>query len=117
MKKADIEKIWNATVLNGGSSTINGDGYKTLRNYNGYLVGGFSACLKVSGEFEAFSKAVKNLDKMLERGDILGTWVHNDTIYIEQSKLIENLDFAIAIAKLNEQLAIFDMAKQEDVKV
>ena len=117
MTKADIEKIWNATVLNNGSSSVKGDGYKTLRNYTGYLVGGFSHCIKVSGDFEAFSKALNNLDKMLERGDILGTWVHNDTIYIEQSKLIENLDFALAIAKLNEQLAIYDIQKQNDIKV
>lgn len=117
MKTSDVMKIWKSTILNGGSSSIKGDRYKTLRNYNGYLVGGFSHCIKVSGDFEAFTKALNNLDKMLERGDILGTWAHNDTIYIEHSKIVENLDFALEIGRINKQIAIYDIQKQNDIKV
>lgn len=118
MRKVDIEKIWNATILNNGSSSVKGDGdYSILHAYNGYIVGGFSACIKAGATIEEFSKALARMDKMLPSNAILGTWIHEGQIYIEQSKIIENLDFALAIAKLNEQIAIYDLAKQEDVKV
>lgn len=117
MRKADIAKIYEVTMSNGGSSNIKGNRYQLLKAQNGYIVGGFSDCIKVSKNFDDFSKAMKRIDKMLSNGDILGTWVYEGIIYIEQSKIIDSLDFAIEIGKLNNQIAIYDLEKQSDIQV
>lgn len=118
MNKEAIVKIYNATVLNGGSSSVKGDGdYSILHAYNGYIVGGFSACIKAGANLEAFTKAITRMDKMLPSNAILGTWINEGQIYIERAKVVYDFDFAMELGKMNEQIAIFDIANQEDVKV
>ena len=118
MRKEVIEKLWNATVLNGGSSSIKGDGdYSILHAYNGYIVGGFSACIKAGATIEEFSKALTRMDKMLPSNAILGTWINEGKICIERAKVVYDFDFAMELGKMNEQIAIFDIARQTDIEL
>ena len=87
---------------------------------NGYMIGGFSEAFIIPLNEEAkLLKAIELRLKELEarelEGLVLGLWANNNNLFIELSKNI--LDKREAIAKAIEfnQLAIFDIAKGEEI--
>lgn len=44
----------------------------------------------------------------LNNSESLGTWLDNGLVYFDKSVSIENLDEALELAKMNNQLAIYD---------
>lgn len=55
----------------------------------------------------------------LKKHGTIGTWINadNNMVYLDTSKTIENKDEAIAFAKESNQLAIYDLVKNEEIKI
>lgn len=45
----------------------------------------------------------------------LGAWVNNGKIYLDVVTIVRNLKVAIRLAKINKQLAIFDLDNQKEI--
>lgn len=50
-------------------------------------------------------------------GGFLGLWVSNDNLYIDTTYTFNILDNAIAYAKKNNQLAIYDFNNKKEIKI
>lgn len=48
-------------------------------------------------------------------GCFLGTWVHEDNVYIDVTEHFVDLDKALEAARLGNQLAIWDIEKEEEI--
>jgi hypothetical protein len=86
----------------------------------GYMIGGFSEAFIIplneeAKLLEAIELRLKELEARELEGLVLGLWANNNNLFIELSKNI--LDKREAIAKAIEfnQLAIFDIAKGEEI--
>jgi hypothetical protein len=60
-----------------------------------------------------------NRELLSDRRNSFGTWVDYETkkVYLDVSRTISDRDVALAIAKRNNQLAIFDLKKCEEISL
>ena len=111
------ENFYSVVVSNGG---ITFDLFKKSEPSSGYVVAtgkqpetiqekDFTVA-KLATEFNSISKdAVK--------GDCFGAWLNEGLWYLEKSKIIDDLDQALSIARQNNQIAIYDVANNEEIKL
>jgi hypothetical protein len=56
-----------------------------------------------------------NVDVLRAPGRCLGTWIDKGILYVDTSVVVQSLDEALAIARANNQLAVFDIQKGKSV--
>jgi hypothetical protein len=64
--------------------------------------------------------AERELDKSeLESGMVVGVWTDSETgkVYLDKTRLVRNLTKATMYATLWNQIAIWDNAKQEEIRI
>ena len=122
-KKEVIKKLF-IEVFEGRKDgfTINSDLYQPE---TGYIIGIYSDNeilrkfqVKMYTDLNKFENQIIELIDLYFYNDIkfyLGTWVHNNEVYIDLSIRTEDKQTAIDSAKIFSQLAIYDLSKKETI--
>ena len=58
-----------------------------------------------------------NLEFFESKDYFLGSWLHEDNVYLDISINVETLDIALNIAKQNNQLVIYDVSNRACIMV
>ena len=105
--KNTAKKIIEATLKNGGYSHDTKHRYSVAYGDNEFIIS-FS---------EVALLQIVHLNYLKVHGTI-GTWINteNNMVYLDTSKTIENRDEAIEFAKESNQLAIYDLVANEEIK-
>jgi hypothetical protein len=115
------------TIKNGGSSYNPEYG---IQPKSGYMVSIKDAIkvklnirLKDSEQEKVIAKAVHEAltnygSLLVESDNFLGSWISDDNyLYIDISKNVQGIRQAIKIGMLNEQLAIYDISNDKEIKL
>ena len=90
--------------------------YKTINAKKGFMVSlqGYEKKCKTDEETE---KAIKENMEIVKKLDsaYLGAWIDEGITYIDISVLVENKEDAMELGKINNQLAIYDIQKNESI--
>ena len=83
----------------------------------GYAVGGFAPTDIVN-----FDDASTVPDRLMEfiaahQVSFIGTWVHEDDIYIDGVAIIEDRAVALTVAAAHREMAIWDFSTNEEIQV
>lgn len=109
-----LQTIYAKTITNNGTS------YNVLTNQfgtdKGFMVSLPNRELRVP--IELFNPQIiqnfinSNIELLNNKDNFLGTWVDNGYVYLDVSKCYKDIDTAIRIGMLSDQLAIYDNANQ-----
>lgn len=111
--------VWEHTLEHGGG-TFNPTTGQALTLDHGYMVATLADCVKIH---ESDTQAVDILAAFLQRQpvygdgrkDLIGTWVHEGTVYVDTTELIEDRHEAITLGTLRKELAIWDNAAGDEI--
>lgn len=111
-----IEKIKNAIIENGGITLDT----RTLENANlktGYMVSlsGYEIITTIDNLTINTLLAHAKIAHAL--GGYVGLWLDNDNLYIDISLNIKSLRKSLRVAKLHNQLAIYDIENDREIRV
>jgi len=118
MNKLNLDNIIDLTVKNnGGTFNLHNIDISTT---TGYVVAikGFEKIVAIDNfNKSAISEYIEeNLPVFLQYPEAhLGTWVHEGNVYLDISKVYQNENIAISIAKQQGEIAIFNLEKLESV--
>ena len=105
--KNRIKGIFEETLKNGGyTEKVNGRYIIGLKN--GYAK-------KISST--DYNQFYNTIDKLEKEHISYGTWQHEGYIYIDENVQVNDLKKAVKIGKKNRQLAIYDIVKNEEIKL
>lgn len=105
--KNRINGIYEETLKNGGyTESVNGRYVVGLKN--GY------AKKIASADYNQFYNIINKLE---EEKVSYGTWYNENSIYIDENVQVNDLKKAVKIGKKNRQLAIYDIVKNEEIKL
>lgn len=107
--------LLDSAVENGGG-TFNSDG-ETFSGV-GYVVGGKAPTLTLSATVIG-PASVQMVDAWLfnNKSRFYGSWLDNGTIYIDAVDIIDSLVQAEELGRSRGELAIYDMAAGEDIRL
>ena len=110
MKNINYKEVYEQTLENGGHTVDIGGRYMVA-------IAGYEVIIPV----EEFNGSVVELYSKYSMPRIinatLGTWVHNNNVYLDSSIAFSSLEEALKVAKENNQIAIFDTVALEEIKV
>lgn len=116
--KKENMKTTNKTIKeilkNGGGTLNNGK----LINYEyGYMVGQGTINIIDTNTLKGNNNIITMVKIILERQDnnLVGLWVNEGLIYIDNVKLVENKQDAIKLANDYKELAIWDNANKNEI--
>lgn len=110
-------ELWFSAQEKGGGTFKRWSG-EEYEEGKGYVVGGDVEGLKlpkdsrVIGSVEAIAAWI---DKT--RSPYVGSWVDYDTIYVDGCDVVIDRDEAIALGKERNQIAIWDLANNEELRI
>ena len=104
--KNTVKNIIEATKNNGGYSHDTKHRYSVAYGDNEVIL-----------PIKEFNEEV--VDNYLKEHGTIGTWINteNNMVYLDTSKTIESKAEAIEFAKESNQLAIYDLVKNEEVRI
>lgn len=110
-----VSELLEATMRDGGC-TVDTKTFQPSSKAAGYFVGGTvpETVIEVS---EHAAKSLKlAVSAALTNGvEYLGTWVHENNIYVDGSQWITSLADAIKLGRERGELAIWDAGKAEEI--
>ena len=117
----NIFNFIDQTIKNGGSSYNPEYG---IQPCSGYMVS-IKDAIKVKFDNkeetvqDAVHKALTMYGSLLVNSDnFLGSWISDDGhLYIDIAKNVQDIRIAIKLGMLNDQLAIYDLNKERDIKL
>lgn len=105
-----LQTIYAKTIADNGTS------YNVVTNQfgtdKGFMVSLPNRELKVS--IELFNPQIiqnfvnSNIELLNNKDNFLGTWIDNDYVYLDVSRCYKDIDTAIRVGMLSDQLAIYD---------
>lgn len=100
-------------TVNPSNGTMPVDGFMCAIAQNEYVMDGQVTANALTTYIEQYAH---DLEK---DGAFLGIWYNteNDKTYLDTSFRFENVDDALEFAKVNEQLAIFDLATFNEIRL
>lgn len=116
-KKMELEKIIVNGINNGGF-TIDGN-FKPIQEKKGYMVSlyGYEKTYSLNGDYKDLKADLMKYQAMVKqyKNIYIGLWIDNDLIYLDISKHYTSKKRAIQAGIQNDQLAVYDIAKNESV--
>lgn len=111
------EKIIKETLKNNGGS-FNVSKSKIKKPLKGFMYSIKDLLIADKKDFNV--KLIKSLVKqnfnlLKSNENYLGTWEDNEKIYIDISSNFNNKEKALDVAKINKQLAIFDLQEMKSI--
>lgn len=85
----------------------------------GYAVsGGFPGLiLPIDGDDDVQVEAIAKWIEDLPKVEYIGTWVDNGNIYIDTTDIVTNRAFAVALGKHRREIAIWDFAANDEIRL
>lgn len=104
MKASKIKKL---TLKNGG--------YTDSQNTARYIVAikGYEKQVPVKNFCDKVILGYKKIAKA--QGNILGTWLHEGVVYLDNVQAFSDLEEALKVAKAQGELAIFDSFENKEI--
>jgi hypothetical protein len=126
LNKDLVESVLNSDL--GGATWDIRDNYKSVNLNGGYMVGTvghkYPVCATKSGKYIKDSDMDKMLNDfnfvdsgILKDNVYLGAWINDGYLYIDLSLHVLNLDDALRIGKLFNQIAIWDNDNKKEIKL
>lgn len=108
--------LLDAALADGGG-TFYADGDPFTRN--GFIVGGKAPSLVISADTAIGPDTTEMVARWIDdnRSRMYGSWLDNDTIYIDAVDVYDDREQAIEVGKLRGEKAIYDMASGEDIRL
>lgn len=96
-------EIIEMTIRNGGfTDTVEKTGFSVAVNGNEKIV-----------ELSEFNeKIVHEYKRSMKKGMVLGTWVNGNKVHLDTVKVFKDKDEALKLAKLQNELAIYDLENE-----
>lgn len=106
-------------VANKSGATIDLFDGEVVYASSGYFVGGSCEGEHFSGEEHAFGRILRWLRTIPYHVRFVGVWTDVETgiIYLDGSDYFAKKEEALAIAKLREEIAIWDCSANEEIRV
>jgi|DEB0MinimDraft_6_1074348.scaffolds.fasta_scaffold219711_1 hypothetical protein len=126
MNYAPFEAI-RLTFTTGGS-TLAKNGQR-INQRHGYVVGGFSeTLLPVSCSIDEFLNTWElkrdeckeySIDSrnLVYQTECVGTWIHDGKIYFDVVRIYDDKEAALNIARINDEIAIYDLSTKESINL
>lgn len=73
--------------------------------------------LKAFGAWAISAYIQDHLPQLFEEGYCLGIWIDGDSVYLDLSLVFEDQVEASLVARAHKQLAYYDLAKKEEVRI
>ena len=102
------ESLITQTITEGGI-TVDADG-RTVERDTGYAVAVRGGAIVAMDDSDVAAGTIREFSRKLDT--YLGLWYNDGQIYIDRVIIVDNHDDAIALAKSEAQLAIYDFAKR-----
>lgn len=113
----ELEKIIKDGIDNGGF-TIDGN-FKPIQEKNGFMVSlyGYEKIYPLNGDYKDLKADILKYQAIIKnyKNIYIGLWIDKDTIYLDISKHYDSKKRAMQAGINNEQIAIYDIAKNESV--
>ena len=113
----ELDKIILNGINNGGF-TINSN-FKPIQEKNGFIVSlyGYEKTYPCNGDYKALKSDILKYQSIIKKYKNLyiGLWIDNGLIYLDISKHYSSKKRAIQAGVQNEQIAIYDIAKNDSV--
>lgn len=114
----DTKNLINEIVKNGGA-TLNTELQNANLN-NGYMVSmvGYETVIALDElkDYKQVEKTLIEYKKQARKNNaFIGAWINENKLYLDLSKNYKKLGNAIKIGKKNNQLAIFNIEKLEEI--
>lgn len=108
-------ELFEVTMRDGGC-TVDAKTFESASKDSGYFVGGVIPEAVVEATGDAAKSFMEAVGVALTKGvEYLGTWVHEDRIYVDGSQWIADLDEAVKLGRERGELAIWDSGKGEEI--
>ena len=108
-------KAIKSHILKTGGATLSPRGLYITLMTRGYMVSVKGYELKTSIE-KLDKRTLERYQKIAHsKGAYVGLWLDKGVLYVDISKNIMQLNTALSMAKVNEQLAIYDNAKGDSI--
>lgn len=116
----NLQKIYLETIENGGL-TYNLETGETNPK-TGYMAGGFAPSDKFPKWQFANGNRLRdfirtNIEFLLHSDTYLGTWIDNDTVFLDISANFKILEEAFEHAKINREIAIWDCENERNLYI
>ena len=112
MKKLELYKARKIV-----ETTLNNGGYSFKEYHDGYMVSLAGSESKISIKDNSISNIVNRIVEFFDDYGTVNTWLDNETIYLDVSVNIENIQEALTFAKQNKQLAIYDCKNGQAISI
>ena len=110
--KQIIERVWEYSKKNPHGFTLNIETFKPIK---------FGICVAYLETQNSFGKQGLELviNHALNHNKIIGGWLNdqNELYYFDSIRVFKNSENAIRFAKLNKQLAVFDLTNLIEIKI
>lgn len=106
--------VRSARMCGGGTF----DPYTGESPTRGYVVGGLAPSLVLDNTLSAhvLAEQVRPLVRMAcNSGDMVGSWLHDGQIHFDVVAVESDLDVALALARANSEIAIFDLSTHTEI--
>jgi hypothetical protein len=117
LNREKAEEIWDTTLKNGGGTFIAGNG----KSYDGET--GFVVAVNREADYivrvehpDVGIEAIRGTARAYPYG-YLGTWVFEESVYIEPVEIFHSRAEALDYARDRRQKAIFDLSTKESIYV
>ena len=116
MLKNQITENQILKIIKNGGGNISKN-YR-LKNFKmGYNVSIKDICILELNNVKKITITANKIVKTLQNGQVLGFWVNDNKIYLDISQNYNSLVYALFVAKLNKQLAIYDNTRQTAINL
>lgn len=113
----ELEKIIKDGINNDGF-TIDGN-FKPIQEKKGFMVSlyGYEKIYPLNGDYKALKADILKYQELIKnyKNIYIGMWIDNDLIYLDISKHYNSKKRAMQAGIQNEQLAIYDIAKNKSI--
>ena len=116
-------EIFDSVKANGGGSFYFDGTPRVLNSGFNSSLSGFETILKLKGLtpvnlVNALNELARKVEDVVDhKTHMLGVWVDSDNLYIDLSVQYQDIQAAIVSGRENEQIAIWDNAKGEEIRL
>jgi len=119
-----ISKQLTDDILEYTGGTVSVDTGESVQSDRGYVVAYGRGCELIapidlepdaSWLHDLVHGFIRSVSPVVLQGRNVGAWIDNDLLYLDVSEIVTDRDEAIALGRTREQIAIWDLRKNESI--